>query len=86
MTNKMADAKPRHDLYKYIAEDLNGCGEGRHGRSITSVLEKLEQLVERVLIERSDHRLGNVAEEVIDAEAGTGERDSPSSSAVSCIR
>ena len=67
----------KHDLDEDVAEDLNWRGERRHGRAIASVLEKLEQLVKRVLIERRDHRLCDVAEEVIDAEAGTGKRIHP---------
>ena len=51
--------------------------ERRHRRVVAGGLEQLEQIVQRVLIEGRDHRLGDVGEEVIDAEARAGERIDP---------
>src|SRR6202012_2989198 len=46
-------------------------------RTIASGLQELKQVVERALIEGRDHRLSNVGEEVIDAEACTWKRIHP---------
>jgi hypothetical protein len=60
-----------HDLDNHVTKNLNGGGEGRHRRPIASRLKELEQLIQRVLIERRYHRLRDVAEEVVDSETRT---------------
>ena len=67
----------KHDLHNEVAKDLNWSGERWHSASIASSLEKLEELVERVLIEGRHHRLGDVGKEVVDAEARAGKRIHP---------
>ena len=66
-----------HDLHDDVAKDLERCGERRHRRAVAGRLEKLQQVVERTLIEGRDHRLRDVGKEVIDAEARAGERVHP---------
>ena len=73
MTNRIADAKSKHDLNDDVAKDLERRGERRHRRTVASRFEELQQIVERTLIEGGDHCLGDIRKEVIDAEARTGE-------------
>ena len=68
---------PKQDLHKEVAEDLNRSRQRWHRRVVAGGLEQLKQIVERILIEGRDHRLGDVRKEMVDAEARAGKRIHP---------
>ena len=60
-----------------VAENLHRSGQRWHGGVVACRLHKLKQSVERTLVESGNHRLGDIAEEVIQSEARAGQRIDP---------
>ena len=73
--NRGCDAQQA--LHNEVAEDLNRSHQRRHGRVVAGGLEKLKQVVQRVLIEGRNHRLRDIGKEMIDAEARARKRIDP---------
>ncbi len=73
----MPDETPSRISTTNVAEQLKRCRQRRRVHRSSSVLEQGVELVERRLVEHLDQRLGEIAEQVVEAEAGTWKRIDP---------